>query len=69
MDKADGIADIADKGGNLFATAMQVESLAMSIGRKKMANDVMRVLVDSKNVSCAESIERVVALCTKEAAA
>ena len=43
------------------------ERLTIDLARKQMCNDVLRVLVESKHLSCAQSIERVVALCEAEA--
>ena len=54
-------------GGNMFELAARSERLAIDLARKQMCNDVLRVLVESKHLSCAQSIERVVALCEAEA--
>ena len=54
-------------GGNMFELAARSERLAIDLARKQMCNDVLRVLVESKHLSCAQSIQRVVALCAAEA--
>ena len=53
--------------GDLSAMQAESERLTIDVARKQMCNDVLRVLVESKHLSCAQSIERVIALCDAEA--
>lgn len=52
---------------NLTSLAAASERMTVDVARKQMCNDVLRVLVESKHLSCAQSIERVIALCDAEA--
>ncbi len=49
---------------NIFALSQTVEKLAMGIGRKQMAAEVLSVFVEEKNDG--RAIARVLALCTRE---
>ena len=55
------------EGVNLFELQARSDRLTMDLARKHMATDVLRTLLETKNLSCAQSIEAVIALCDLEA--
>lgn len=52
---------------NIFAAAQKVENIAMSVGRKQMCIDILRLLVDNAEQLPHERLAAVIELCNAEA--
>lgn len=63
----DTLNAMGGSGGNIMELHIRSERLSMDLGRKKFAVDVLQVLLDAKNVDSGQRVERVKALCDREA--
>jgi len=58
--------DDAQPQENIFALSQKVESLALSLGRRSMSADVLRLLVSNMDQPSSARIDAVVVLCDAE---
>lgn len=63
--RANGLADLADKGGNIFAIAQDAQRIAIKLGRQQMAADILRI-ISNRNMNTETRFDSVIALCRKE---